>query len=46
MLALKEMCQGIVGASDWPTDYLAILRVTINIALPILSYVLKLLING
>lgn len=46
MLALKEMYQDIVGASDWPTDYLAILRVIINVALPILSYVLKLLING
>lgn len=46
MLALREIYHDMTGISDWPIDYLAVLKVTASAVLPILSYIIKLLTLG
>jgi len=46
MLALKEIYNDITVASDWPMDYLTVLKVITSAILPVLSYVIKLLSLG
>jgi len=46
MLALREIYHDTTGISDWPIDYLAVLKVITSAVLPILSYIIKLLVLG